>query len=95
MTTHATAYADGYRKGYSERLVEVAGRDLNTPGIGLVEAMRQTAADDAGSPMSNEDLGSFWAGFYHGRSHARNGQPPPAARLDDVPPELMTDPHGR
>ncbi len=43
--------------------------------IGLAEANALDAAEAAGKGMPAEQESDFWLGFYHGRYHARTGEP--------------------
>lgn len=59
-------YHTGYRAGYLDQQLE----DTGAAG---------TAAPDDPGDLTDEQLSDYWLGYYHGRYHARTGQPAPGA----------------
>lgn len=61
-------YQEGYRKGYVDA-------QLDEMGVGSInEANVPTKAPNQG--LTNDQLNDYWLGYYHGRAHARTGEPP-------------------
>ncbi len=79
MTDYQRGYLDGYRE--EARPGEVAGNQTAAQ-----EAERIALAEALDEPASDDDLGSYWVGLYHGRFHRRTGTPAQGAH--DVPAGL-------
>lgn len=76
MTTEQTPYARGYYEGYLHQQAEQAGGKPSgdSPQEAALVALRNVQG------LGAEQEGEYWLGYYHGRYHARTGEPAPAAQ---------------
>jgi len=63
-----THYSDGYRHGYLAVQLEQTGV---SSGDMALDAVARQRADEAAGRITDEQMGDYWLGYYHGREAAR------------------------